>query len=153
MRLFHLLCFLNSMLYYIFIEEDIMSLAAELILSDIYKILRDRYQDKHCYNFTYNVNLDFNGSITLSTTMCGSAETFVDLYVKHQENASIVNNILTTVAEEIGNKYQELGIGNQCCTISKPFCMNLDDFLSESGYFSSYFKVKQLTSMVTFYTT
>lgn len=130
-----------------------MSLAAELILSDIYKILRDRYQDKHCYNFTYNVNLDFNGSITLSATMCGSAETFVDLYIKHQENASIVNDILTTVTANIDDKYRELGISSQCCIISKPFCIDLDDFLSESGYLSPYFKVKQLTSMVTFYTT
>lgn len=130
-----------------------MSLTAELALSDIYKILRDRYQDKHCYNFTYCVNHDSNGNITLSANMCGSAETFVDLYYKCEENVSIVNNVLTNIAEEIGNKYRELGISTQCCTISKSFCMNLDDFLSESGYYSSYFKVKQLTSMVTFYTT
>lgn len=129
-----------------------MLLTTELALSDIYKILRDKYQDKHCYNFTYCVSHDTNGNITLSANMCGSSETFVALYHKYQENVSIVNGVIDNITKELTDKYHDLGISAQCCTITKSFCMNLDGFLAESGYYSSYFKVKQLTSMVTFYT-
>lgn len=120
----------------------------EIVIDNLYKILRDKLHSKFCKSFQYRVVYS-NDVITLSASYTGSADSFEKLYADMSQNINEVNVVLISAISILeSEKYLNTGIKSSVNLITREFCSELDDFCNEHSY---YFTLKELKSSIIIY--
>lgn len=113
-------------------------------IREVYQILRDRFQGKSRYLAIFDVKLNQDDSVTLTSTIIGSNYSFLVFFKSHQELISEINEMFRTITES----YFEKGFTVRLAVPTPELMQSFDDLLSVNNY-RSYFKSTTITTQLT----
>lgn len=113
-------------------------------IREVYQILRDRFQGKSRYLAIFDVKLNPDDSVTLTSTIIGSNHSFLVFFESHQELIAEITEMFRTIAES----YFEKGFTVRLAVPTPELMKTFDDLLSVNNY-HSYFKSSTLTTQLT----
>lgn len=117
-----------------------------MCIREVYQTLRDRFQGKCRLMSVFDVKLNDDNSVCLTSTISGGLISYIDLYEMYEEN---INDVIGMFIE-IEHTYQNKGFSTLLGKPTFEFMQSLDTLFAKANY-HTYSKNTVITTQLTIY--